>query len=140
MSYFVENYPSFKYPLKEDDTPGFRPAQIAAINSAAAHFVTRNDPGTVTMPTRASRSLIVPTRVVISSEPDIHEEMRSVSITRKMPSPRTSIPELQRAMGLSDDYSLPLGTRRDRITMPGNGICAPVMETVIGAPTTGNQS
>ncbi len=59
MSYFVENYPSFKYPLKEDDTPGFRPAQIGAIHSAAAHFATRNDPGIVTMPTGSGKTAVL---------------------------------------------------------------------------------
>ena len=50
------------------------------------------------------------------------------------------VPELQRAMGLNDEYSLPHGTRRDRIKMLGNGICAPVMESVVGALTTGRES
>ena len=41
------------------------------------------------------------------------------------------VPELKRAMGLSDDFVLPVGTRRDRIRLLGNGVCPPVMETVV---------
>jgi DNA (cytosine-5)-methyltransferase 1 len=41
------------------------------------------------------------------------------------------VPELRRAMGLPDDFKLPLGTRRDRIKLLGNGVCPPVMEAVV---------
>ena len=41
------------------------------------------------------------------------------------------VPELRRAMGLPDDFKLPLGTRRDRIKLLGNGVCPPVMESVV---------
>ena len=41
------------------------------------------------------------------------------------------VPELKRAMGFSDDFQLPVGTRRDRIRLLGNGVCPPVMETVV---------
>ena len=41
------------------------------------------------------------------------------------------VPELKRAMGLSDDFELPVGTRRDRIRLLGNGVCPPVMENVV---------
>ena len=41
------------------------------------------------------------------------------------------VPELRRAMGLADDFKLPLGTRRDRIRLLGNGVCPPVMEAVV---------
>lgn len=41
------------------------------------------------------------------------------------------VPELSRAMGLPDDFKLPLGTRRDRIKLLGNGVCPPVMEAVV---------
>lgn len=40
-------------------------------------------------------------------------------------------PELQRAMGFGDDYSLPVGTRRDKIRILGNGVCPPVMTEII---------
>ena len=41
------------------------------------------------------------------------------------------VPELRRAMGLADDFQLPVGTRRDRIRLLGNGVCPPVMEAVV---------
>ena len=41
------------------------------------------------------------------------------------------VPELKRAMGFCDDFDLPVGTRRDRIRLLGNGVCPPVMEAVV---------
>jgi hypothetical protein len=41
------------------------------------------------------------------------------------------VPELKRGMGLGQDFILPCGTRRERIHLLGNGVCPPVMETVI---------
>ena len=41
------------------------------------------------------------------------------------------VAELKRAMGLSNDYKLETGTRRDRIRLLGNGVCPPVMEAVV---------
>ena len=41
------------------------------------------------------------------------------------------VPELKRAMGFSHDFRLPVGTRRDRVRLLGNGVCPPVMETVV---------
>ena len=41
------------------------------------------------------------------------------------------VPELKRAMGFDDDFKLPVGTRRDRIRLLGNGVCPPVMKAVI---------
>jgi DNA (cytosine-5)-methyltransferase 1 len=43
------------------------------------------------------------------------------------------VPELRRAMGFEECFSLPVGTRRDRIRLLGNGVCPPVMKTVIEA-------
>ncbi|WP_291295358.1 DNA cytosine methyltransferase [Elioraea sp.] len=43
------------------------------------------------------------------------------------------VDELQRAMGFSDDYVLDQGTRRDKIKMLGNGVCPPVMQSVVSA-------
>lgn len=45
-------------------------------------------------------------------------------------------PELVRAMGFDrvgspDGYRLPVGTRRDRIKLLGNGVCPPVMQTIV---------
>lgn len=41
------------------------------------------------------------------------------------------VPELKRAMGFEDDFILPVGTRRDRIRLLGNGVCPPVMDAVV---------
>lgn len=41
------------------------------------------------------------------------------------------VPELRRAMGLGSDYQMPVGTRRDRVRLLGNGVCPPVMKTVV---------
>lgn len=41
------------------------------------------------------------------------------------------VPELKRAMGFSDDFQFPRGTRRDKIRLLGNGVCPPVMENVV---------
>lgn len=41
------------------------------------------------------------------------------------------VPELMRAMGLSENYSLSHGTRRDKIRLLGNGVCPPVMEQLV---------
>jgi hypothetical protein len=48
MDYFRESYSVFQYPLKEDDTPGFRSAQLGAIHSAASHFSNRSEPAIIT--------------------------------------------------------------------------------------------
>ena len=41
------------------------------------------------------------------------------------------VPELKRAMGFDEEFSLPVGTRRDRVRLLGNGVCPPVMERVV---------
>jgi DNA (cytosine-5)-methyltransferase 1 len=41
------------------------------------------------------------------------------------------VPELKRAMGFADNYKLGEGTRRDRVRLLGNGVCPPVMKTVV---------
>lgn len=41
------------------------------------------------------------------------------------------VPELKRAMGFDDDFQLPIGSRRDRIRLLGNGVCPPVMKAVV---------
>lgn len=40
------------------------------------------------------------------------------------------VPELQKAMGLGEDYEFIAGTRRDRVRILGNGVCPPVMEAI----------
>lgn len=41
------------------------------------------------------------------------------------------VPELKRAMGLDDKFEMLAGTRRDKIRLLGNGVCPPVMQTVV---------
>ena len=43
------------------------------------------------------------------------------------------VPELKRAMGFDEDFTLPIGTRRDRIRLLGNGVCPPVMTAVVNS-------
>jgi len=45
------------------------------------------------------------------------------------------VPELKRAMGFDKKFELPLGTRRERIHLLGNGVCPPVMKAVVNALT-----
>jgi DNA (cytosine-5)-methyltransferase 1 len=45
------------------------------------------------------------------------------------------VDELQRAMGLGDDYNLSQGTRRDKIKLLGNGVCPPVMQHIVSTLT-----
>jgi DNA (cytosine-5)-methyltransferase 1 len=47
------------------------------------------------------------------------------------------VPELKRAMGFDDNFRVEYGTRRDRIRLLGNGVCPPVMETVVRSLTRG---
>ena len=46
------------------------------------------------------------------------------------------VPELKRAMGYAADFQLPVGTRRERIRLLGNGVCPPVMESVVRSLTS----
>jgi DNA (cytosine-5)-methyltransferase 1 len=40
-------------------------------------------------------------------------------------------PELARAMGVPKSHTFPVGTRRDKVKLCGNGICSPVMKEVL---------
>ena len=42
------------------------------------------------------------------------------------------VPELRRAMGHENDFQMPVGTRRDRIKLLGNGVC-PARDGVRGS-------
>ena len=46
------------------------------------------------------------------------------------------VPELTKAMGLTEEYRLPVGTRRQKIHLLGNGVCPPVMKAVVGSLTS----
>ena len=41
------------------------------------------------------------------------------------------VSELRRAMGFSDDFVLSQGSRRDQIKLLGNGVCPPVMTSIV---------
>ena len=45
------------------------------------------------------------------------------------------VSELKRAMGLPESFKMPVGTRRERVRLLGNGVCPPVMEKVVLALT-----
>ena len=45
------------------------------------------------------------------------------------------VPELRRAMGFKNNYRFDFGSRRDRIRLLGNGVCPPVMESVVRSLT-----
>ena len=55
MSYFADHYPEFSWPLGD---PGFRDAQMAAIQSVAGHFFTSEEPAIVVMPTGAGKTIV----------------------------------------------------------------------------------
>ena len=48
---------------------------------------------------------------------------------------RTSGARHRRAMGFDNGYTLPYGSRRDRIKLVGNDVCQPVMAAVVRALT-----
>lgn len=41
------------------------------------------------------------------------------------------VPELKRAMSFDKNFEFPVGTRRDRVRLLGNGVCPPVMKAVV---------
>jgi len=48
------------------------------------------------------------------------------------------VPELKRAMGLPSAFRLDHGTRRDKVKLLGNGVCAPVMRHVVATLIDGD--
>ena len=46
------------------------------------------------------------------------------------------VPELRRAMGLTENFYFPVGSRRDQVRLLGNGVCPPVMQAVVESLTT----
>lgn len=46
------------------------------------------------------------------------------------------VPELKRAMGFDENFLLPVGSRRDRVRLLGNGVCPPVMKAVVESLVT----
>lgn len=45
------------------------------------------------------------------------------------------VPELMRAMGVDESFEMPVGTRREKIRLLGNGVCPPVMQSVVRSLT-----
>ena len=43
------------------------------------------------------------------------------------------VPELMRAMGVGEPFEMPVGTRREKIRLLGNGVCPPVMQSVVSS-------
>jgi len=48
------------------------------------------------------------------------------------------IPEIKRAMGFPRSFNLEHGTRRDKIKLLGNGVCAPVMRQIVASLIDGD--
>ena len=59
MAYFPDNYSKLSFPIAVDGRPGFREAQIAAIQSASSHFFNSKQPAIVTMPTGAGKTTVL---------------------------------------------------------------------------------
>lgn len=55
VSYFEDNYPHLLYPVGEE---GFRSAQLAAVQSVAAHFFSSSTPAIVVMPTGSGKTVV----------------------------------------------------------------------------------
>jgi superfamily II DNA or RNA helicase len=59
MGYFRDNYANIKYPIAEDQKDGLRRAQLGAVHAIAAHFVLRDDPAIITMPTGSGKTAVL---------------------------------------------------------------------------------
>lgn len=56
MSYFRNSYSDLRLPI---GNPGFREAQVAAIQAVGAHFFNSNDPAIVVMPTGSGKTAVL---------------------------------------------------------------------------------
>lgn len=60
MSYFSDNYHNLSFPIVDGTNPGFRPPQLAALQSANAHLYSYpNIPAIVVMPTGSGKTAII---------------------------------------------------------------------------------
>ena len=73
------------------------------------------------------QSLDRPLRTVTTIDRFALVEPRDDEATIRM----LQVPELKCAMGFENGFDFPVGTRRDRIRLLGNGVCPPVMEAVV---------
>lgn len=126
MSYFSDQYDQFRFPIKSDDDPGFRLAQLGAIHAIASHFSNRNDPAIITMPTgsgktavlisaafvlRARRVLIIaPGRLV---REQIADEISSLSTLRSAGAISEDVPA-PRVLNIKKRVTTPAGWDRMR--------------------------
>lgn len=136
MTYFEEHYKKLSLPIKTAKNSGFRPPQLAALHSIAAHFLTRKatEPAIVTMPTgsgktavlvstafmqRAKRVLVVtPSRLL---REQIAEDFRHLDLLRTidaidltMPSPKVFVVDerikSKQAWNALSEYDVVIGT------------------------------
>lgn len=59
MAYFSNHYDKLRFPISDGRPPGFRSAQIAAIQSVSAHFFSSKQPAIVTMPTGSGKTTVL---------------------------------------------------------------------------------
>lgn len=58
MSYFSDSYPSLRFPI---GNPGYREAQLAAVQAVTAHFFSSTEPALVVMPTGSGKTAVLAT-------------------------------------------------------------------------------
>ena len=107
MRYFEEQYPKFQYPLSTDDSPGFRPAQLGAIHAAASHFVTRSDPGIVTMPTGSGKTAVAIASAFVLRAQRVLVVVPSRLVREQIAEEFETLSTLRSAGALSDDVPAP---------------------------------
>jgi len=59
MGYFGNNYDRLRFPISDGRPPGFRSAQLAAVQAVSSHFFNSNQPSIVTMPTGAGKTTVL---------------------------------------------------------------------------------
>lgn len=59
MGYFRNNYDKLRFPVTDAHPPGFRSAQLAAVQAVSAHFFNSPEPAIVTMPTGAGKTTVL---------------------------------------------------------------------------------
>lgn len=59
MKYFEDNYYNIRYPIRKQNKPGLRRAQIGAIHRIASYFTTESEPAIVVMPTGSGKTAVL---------------------------------------------------------------------------------
>lgn len=133
MSYFSDTYPAFRYPLKSDDQPGLRPAQLGAIHAAAAHFVTRNDPGVITMPTGSGKTAVLIAAAFVLRAQRVLIIAPSRLVREQIAEEVSTLATLKRAGALAEDTSTPrVHTTKARITSAESWDALREFDVVVG--------